>query len=87
MLYEHSFVKWYSGDYNDLIQFYQDLDHAEDEDKFQDEDYILIECCYDYPNIDGSENNRGGWYDNPWDARGVVMTRVEWRPTESVLET
>lgn len=82
VLYEHDYIKWYVHDYKDLAQFYQELDHAEDEEKFDGDDYLLIECCYDYPNIEGSEDNRGWWHGNPWDARPVVSTYVAWEATE-----
>jgi hypothetical protein len=44
-----------------------------------DEDYLLIDACYEYPESSGPF---GAWFDNPWGMAKVVCVDVEWAPTK-----
>jgi len=61
-------IKWYSDTYDDLISLYAELEN------FDDEDYIIVQACYDYPTLD--EGNIGDWRDNPWNMYKEVSVRV-----------
>jgi len=39
-----------------------------------DEDYLLLEACYDYPSSE--ENCIGEWFENPWGMRRSVLAEV-----------
>ena len=61
-------IKWYCSTYDDLISLYAELG------RFHDEDYIIVEACYDYPTSD--EGCIGEWHDNPWNMHREVSARV-----------
>jgi len=63
-------VKWYRS-YDDLVQLYAELI-----DVFDDEDYLIIQACHDYPESD--EGNLGGWYENPWELYKNWSVSLEW---------
>ena len=60
-------IKWYCSTYDDLISLYAELGN------FDDEDYIIVEACYDYAVDEGSI---GEWHDNPWNMYKEVSARV-----------
>jgi len=63
-------VKWYRS-YDDLVQLYAELT-----DVFDDEDYLIVQACHDYPESD--EGNLGGWYENPWEIYKNWSVSLEW---------
>ena len=69
LFYEES-IKWYNESYDDLIQLYAELM------KFDDEDYLIVQACHDYPSSD--EGDLGGWYENPWEIHRSWSVSVEW---------
>ena len=70
ILFYEERIKWYQG-YDDLAQLYAELIGV-----FDDEDYLIIKACHDYPESD--EGNLGGWYDNPWEIYKNWEVSLEW---------
>ena len=70
-------LKWYHGLYDDLRAFYGELF-----DKFDDDDYIIIQACHDFP--ESTEGNAGGWYENPWDIYKNWSVSIEWTPSDLI---
>ena len=71
------YTKWYSTVYDDLIALYKDL---QENPAFDEDDYLLIEACYEYPEHD-SEGDIGEWDDNPWGVRKNVSVSVDFELT------
>ena len=69
-LWHIDYVKWYSTVYEDLIALYKDLEENHDE-----EDYLIVEACYDYPEHEG-EGDIGEWHDNPWQLHRQVRVSL-----------
>lgn len=63
-------VKWYMDEDEELAALYELLSSIDDDD------YIVIEACHDYP--DSDEGDAGCWNDNPWNARRVVRATIEY---------
>ena len=70
-------VKWYRS-YDDLVQLYAELT-----DVFDDEDYLIVQACHDYPESD--EGNLGGWYENPWEIYKNWEVSLEWSEPQAFL--
>jgi hypothetical protein len=56
----YKYAKWYADEFKEIVQLYKELDDADPDGL----DYLIIDACSEYP--DNIENDRGGWYDNPW---------------------
>lgn len=64
-------VKWYFDICDDLVALYNEL-----EDKFDYDDFLIIQACHDYPrSIDG---DLGGWIENPWETYRTWTVGVAW---------
>lgn len=59
-------VKWYDTDPN-VIRLTKELDEQDDDD------YLLIQACSEYPGLD---NGEGSWNDNPWRLGRVVREEL-----------
>ena len=70
LLFHCDYVKWYSGDYPDLISLYEELHEAEEED------FIIVVATPEHPGDD--ESDIGCWHDNPWGVYKAVSVSVEW---------
>ena len=71
-------IKWYHEIYEDLVQLYAELNGV-----FDDEDYLIIQACHDYPTSD--EGNLGGWYENPWEMYKNWSVSLEWDEPQASL--
>ena len=71
VLFYEEHIKWYSDTYKELRDFYSEL-----LDNFDDEDYLIVQACHDYPESD--EGNLGGWYENPWEIYKNWSVSLEW---------
>jgi hypothetical protein len=70
-------IKWYQS-YDDLAQLYAELTGV-----FDDEDYLIVQACHDYPESD--EGNLGGWYENPWEIYKNWSVSLEWDEPQASL--
>ena len=64
------YIKWYTDQYPEIVQLYKELSDLE-----CDEDYLIIDACSEYPEND--ENDRGCWYENPWNYHKSVSVTIE----------
>ena len=64
------YIKWYTCSYPPIMQLYKELSDLE-----CDEDYLIIDACSEYPEND--ENDRGCWYENPWNYHKSVSVTIE----------
>jgi len=64
-------VKWYGG---------KDIDALNDAlDKEEDEDWLIIEACHDYPCTE--DYSTGDWVENPWNAFKQVSVSINIDPS------
>ena len=77
VLFYEERIKWYQG-YDDLAQLYAEL-----LDVFDDDDYLIVKACNDYPESD--EGNIGGWYENPWQIYKNWSVSLEWEEPQAFL--
>ena len=75
VLFYEERIKWYQS-YDDLVQLYAELI-----DVFDDDDYLIIKACHDYPESD--EGNLGGWYENPWEIYKNWSVSLEWEEPQA----
>tara|TARA_R100000908_G_C3747936_1_gene142938 strand:- start:775 stop:1188 length:414 start_codon:yes stop_codon:yes gene_type:complete len=78
VLFYEEHIKWYNTSDNGLINLYSELVSV-----FDDEDYLIVEACHDYP--ESTEGNVGGWYENPWDIIKNYTVSLEWDEEQAFL--
>ena len=78
VLFYEERIKWYNTSDNGLISLYSELFSV-----FDDEDYLIVEACHDYP--ESTEGNVGGWYENPWDIIKNYTVSLEWDEEQAFL--
>lgn len=67
-------VKW-NATYNEIKGFYEALK------KFNWNDYIVVEACFDYPESD--DGDAGYWSNNPWSLHRSVVVELCFETSDS----